>query len=65
MVARESREPEGCASWSLGVREFASPETLKDYWPSTTDKLTRTRGGEGARDHPLGGRLLADKFALD
>ena len=24
-----SREPEGCASWLLGVREFASPATLK------------------------------------
>ena len=58
MVARRSREPEGCASWLLGVREFASPATLKYTDPSTTDKLTRTRGGEGARDHPLGGRFL-------
>ncbi len=26
-----SREPEGCASWLLGVRKFASPATLKNY----------------------------------
>ncbi len=25
-----SREPEGCASWLLGIGEFASPATLKD-----------------------------------
>ena len=26
-----SREPEGCASWLLGIGELASPKTLKDY----------------------------------
>ncbi len=32
----ESREPEGCASWLLGVREFASPATLKYTDPVQT-----------------------------
>ncbi len=36
MAARGSREPEGCASWLLGVREFASPTTLKYTDPVST-----------------------------
>ncbi len=57
----------------VGTSLFCGMPTSQEV--ATTDKLTRTRGGEGARDRPpadtsakiskQGGRFLGDMFALE
>ncbi len=64
MVARVARTRRVCVLLAR-YEGICFTSDSKIHWPSINDKLTRTRGGEGARDHPLGGRFLDDRFALD